>query len=158
MELEKLVLESKYPQYQFIVKGPRITVWKDGYPVQEPKHIVLFFDRFLCVMEDTIRDQELSEEDCDFVKRGIEAAFKNPTFTDMKIHEAPKINAPWPTYDTTHHNQVPVIASQIGMVAEAIAYETRGREGGPRESVVKKLAELQNGAPAPDHEDDLVAA
>lgn len=158
MELEKIVLESKYPQFQFIVKGPRITIWKDGYPVQEPKHIVLFFDRFLCVMEDVIRDQELTEEDQEFVKRGLEAAFKNPTFTDMKIHEAPKINAPWPNYESTHHNQVSVIAGQIGMVAEALTYELRGREGGPRESVVKKLTELQNGVTAPDHEDDLVAA
>lgn len=46
---------------------------------------------------------------------------------------------PWPTYDDTHHNQLPVIAEATGTVLVALAYE---RENKNRAGVVAKLEEL----------------
>lgn len=49
------------------------------------------------------------------------------------------VTAPWPTYDKAHHNQIPVLAEQLGLVAEALAYEQQQQQ---RPSVVAKLTEL----------------
>lgn len=67
-----------------------------------------------------------------------------------------KAGKPWPTYDGVHHNQVPVLAEQLGLVAEALVYEA---QNAARASVVEKLSEIlarlqeQEGA-----EDALTAA
>lgn len=46
---------------------------------------------------------------------------------------------PWPTFDDAHHNQISVLAEQLGLVAEALAYEVENEN---RESVVSKLQEI----------------
>lgn len=58
-----------------------------------------------------------------------------------------KVAAPWPTYDTTPHGQVVTLAEQLGLVAEALAYEQQEKN---RPSVVEKLTELVNEAQAVD--------
>lgn len=159
--ITSVALESRYPQLEFCIKGPRQTTWVDGYPVQLPKHIVLQFDRYICVLEDMANEQEWTDEDKEFVTNAIDAHLKKPSFTDFWIHEAPKPGKPWPTYDDTHHNQVPIVAQATGMVREALVYEERGRPGGPRESVVKKLSELLEASDKGDptvSEDELAAA
>jgi hypothetical protein len=50
-----------------------------------------------------------------------------------------KAQAPWPTYDKAHHNQIPVLAEQLGLVAEALVYEQQNQN---RPSVVEKLTAL----------------
>jgi hypothetical protein len=54
-------------------------------------------------------------------------------------HSVAKAGKPWPTYDGVHHNQVPVLAEQLGLVAEALTYE---QQNANRASVVAKLSEI----------------
>lgn len=142
MDITGVVLESKYPQFHFLIKGPMQQVWRDGFPVQEQKIIDLSFDRYLLEVDVAAREQEWTAEERESVARGIEVSLNDPSFRDMWVYEIPKPPLPWPTYDETHHNQIPSIAQATGMVHAAIAYEQRGREGGPRESVVSKLQQL----------------
>lgn len=163
MKTEGLVLESKYAEFQFCIKGPIRKVWRDGFPVDESQIITLQFDRYLCELDDMARNQEWTPDHRVHVEGALDRHFGDPSFRDMWVHKAPKIAPPWPTYDATHHNQVAVIAQATGMVTEALTYETRGRE--PRPSVVEKLQELLSGpgevdaVPAVEHEqDELYAA
>ncbi len=163
MKLEGLVLESKYPELQLLVKGPMQKVWKDGFPVDEQKIIVLAFDRYLCELDVMARNQEWGEGERAAVDGQLSRQLADPQFRDAWVHEAPKPAKPWPSYDETHHNQVAGIAQATGTVESAITYETRGREGGPRESVLRKLQELQAEAPeetggAASEPEDLFAA
>lgn len=167
MDLHGVVLESKYAEYQFLIKGPLQKMWRDGYPVEEHQIIPLQFDRYLCEMDVMAANQEWGEGQRESVSRAIEQQMNDPSFRDMWVHVAPKPPLPWPTYDETHHNQIPVIAQATGMIEAALAYEQRGREGGPRPSVEQKLRELQEGhgadvadrgAPAPDAQPDEMFA
>lgn len=63
----------------------------------------------------------------------------------IRVHEPPKAAAPWPTYDDTHHNKIPVLASELGLLNEAIAYERQNKN---RESVVAALEEKKQAAVA----------
>lgn len=56
-------------------------------------------------------------------------------------HEAARIEAPWPTYDQTHHNTVPQLAEQLGLVDHALQYEQQNLN---RPSIVAKLTETLN--------------
>lgn len=49
------------------------------------------------------------------------------------------LTAPWPTYDSTHHKQIPSVAQTVGMVSEALAYELENKNRG---EVVERLREL----------------
>jgi len=145
-DLDTLMLESKYGEMTYMVKGPLVTNWKDGFPKQEPKLFVFQFDRFMCDIGDEIRRMELTDEDKEYVLRKIERDLADIDMrADMWIHQPPKVNPPWPNYEETHANAIPGIAKSIGLVDEALTYESR-REGGPRESVVKKLQEGQSEA------------
>lgn len=148
MKLEGLVLESKYPQFQMLVKGPMQKVWKDGFPIDEQKIIVLEFDRFICELDEMKLAQEWGAGELESVERQLERQLRDPSFRDAWVHEMPKPAKPWPTYDETHHNQIPTIAQATGQVESALTYETRGRE--PRESVVKKLQALLAEEPTHD--------
>lgn len=63
-----------------------------------------------------------------------------------------KAEKPWPTYDETHHNQIPTLATTLGLVFEAIAYEEQGKN---RESV---LAKLREAVPQEESAEEIVAA
>lgn len=160
MELNGVVLESKYAEYQFLIKGPLQKMWRDGFPVEEHKIIPLQFDRYLCELDVMAQNQEWDEQQREAVARTIEQQFNDPSFTDMWVHKAPVPPLPWPTYNETHHNQIPVIAQATGMVSAALAYEQRGREEGPRPSVEQKLKELlasDDSASTAVEQDDLFA-
>jgi len=155
-DLDTLMLESKWGEMTYIIKGPMEVKWRDGFPKQEQKHMVFQFDRYMCDIGEECRRMELTDEDKEFVVRKIEHDLKDVDMrAELWVHEPPKISPPWPTYEDTHHNTIPGIAKSVGLVDEALAYEMR-REGGPRESVVKKLEELQAGT-APVGEDDFAA-
>lgn len=63
-----------------------------------------------------------------------------------------KAEKPWPTYDETHHNQIPTLAVTLGLVAESLLYEEQNKN---RESVIEKLrAEL----PTEEASEEIVAA
>lgn len=69
---------------------------------------------------------------------------------------AAKAGKPWPKYDETHHNQIPVLAEQLGFVAEALQYEVENKN---RSGVVEKLNEiLAAAAEAAVVEDSLTAS
>lgn len=57
---------------------------------------------------------------------------------DMWVHETPKVAAPWPTYDETHHNKIPVLAVELGLLDESLEYERQNKN---RDSVVAALEE-----------------
>lgn len=141
-DLNGLILESRYHEYQYIIKGPIQTNWQDGFPRQEPKHIVLHFKGFVCLLEDEIRDQELDDDDKLHVFKAIQSSLKNPNFTDMWVHERPRPGMPWPTYAETDVKQIPMVAQVTKTIGAAIAYERDGRPEGPREAVIKKLEDL----------------
>lgn len=46
--------------------------------------------------------------------------------------------APWPTYDTTHHNRIPPLAEELGVVEDAIGYERANKN---RATVIAALEE-----------------
>ncbi len=64
---------------------------------------------------------------------------KNPGWAQFSLHSKAPAAKPWPTYDETHHNQIPTFAEGVGLVNEALAYE---RENKARDSVIQKLEEL----------------
>jgi len=59
--------------------------------------------------------------------------------------EEVKVTKPWPSYDDTHHNKIASLASELGLVAEALAYEQENKK---RASVIEQLetaaAQLDN--------------
>lgn len=63
--------------------------------------------------------------------------------------------APWPTYDATHHNQIPTLAASLGFAQAALAYELQNKN---RETVVAKLRELVAEPAVAVDDESLVAA
>ena len=55
---------------------------------------------------------------------------------DFIVVEAVKVAKPWPSYDTTHHNKIPALASELGLIVEALAYEQENKQ---RASVIEQL-------------------
>jgi hypothetical protein len=163
IELDGLVLESKFPEYQFLIKGPLEKVWRDGFPVDEQQIIPLQFDRYLCEVDEVAKTQEWNEGQREAVAHALARSLDDHSFRDMWVHEAPRPPKPWPTYDETHHQQIPMIAQATGQMHEALAYEQRGRAEGPRDGVVKKLQEqIEAQAPATEagpeaQSDEMVA-
>lgn len=159
-DLDTLLLESKYSEMQYLVKGPMVTTWNDGFPRQQPKIIEFQFDRFMLDVGEEIRRKELTDEEKEYVARKIERDLGDIDMrADMWVHEVPVVEPPWPTYQAMHGNAIPPFAKQAGMVAEALVYEQRGRPDGPREGVVRKLTELLDETPgaAEVTEDDFAA-
>lgn len=62
---------------------------------------------------------------------------------DIWVHETARAAAPWPTYDQTHHNKIPVLAEELGLLDEAITYESQNKN---RESVIAALEERKRTA------------
>lgn len=157
LPLDGLILESRHAEYQYIVKGPLETNWQDGFPREQPKHIVLEFDDFICMLDDQAFRKEWTDEDKLYIGRALERAFRdNEVRAQMWIHEKPRPPLPWPKYNETHHKQIPQIAAATGTVAEAIRYENE-RDGGPRVEVIQKLTELLNGEVVVEVDEDLAA-
>jgi len=155
-DLDTLMLESKYGEMTYMVKGPMVTNWKDGFPKSEPKLFVFQFDRYMLDVGDEIRRMELTDEDKEYVLRKIERDLADVDMrADMWVHKPPTPVPPWPTYDDMHGNAVPPFAKQAGMIEQALAYEQR-RPQGARPGVVAKLEELQ-AEEQPVTEDDFAA-
>lgn len=76
-------------------------------------------------------------------------------YCQFTLYQEAPAQAPWPTYDSTHHNQVPQIAQATGMVAEALRYERQQKN---RATVIEKLEDLLKAPVAPVEETELTAA
>lgn len=158
MDISGLILEAQAPELQVLLKGPLQKAWRDGFPVDEQKILQLQFERYICFVDDMQRRQEWTDEDRVYVERGIQQLLDDPTFGEMWVHVPQRPPAPWPTYDETHHKQIPVIAQSVGLIDQAIAYETHGREGGPRPGVLEQLQALkEQTAPVPEGEEIYAA-
>lgn len=100
------------------------------------------------------REKGWSQEEHDMVVAAVDRKCQSEPEYVWEVTLA-KVAAPWPTYDKTHHNQIPVLAEQLGLVAEALAYEQQEKA---RPAVVEKLSELVNHAQAVDDASDLLTA
>jgi hypothetical protein len=95
-------------------------------------------------------DKGWSQEEHDMVVTVLDKeCAKNPEAVWEFVVAVP--TAPWPKYDATNHNQIAGLADQLGLAAEALAYEQATKA---RPSVVEKLTELL----APAAEDALTAS
>lgn len=84
--------------------------------------------------EEWQKEYKLSDEDRQGAERLLlESAFNGVYFFALEEEKAPK---PWPSYDSTHHNKTASLAAELGLVAEALAYE---RENKNRTSVIEQL-------------------
>ena len=72
------------------------------------------------------------------------------------VDRAPRVwPAPWPTYDGTHHKQIPTLAVTLGLVQAALDYELQNKK---RAEVVERLREALDAPAAVAEDDELVAA
>ena len=153
---------SKASAYQVLVR-PRKDIWNhDGSVLmdQRPALTAEFafhggefpFENPLTGMNDTAADirghffdsaQQAEEkgwtqEEHDMVVKVIDMKCKSEPEYVWEVSLA-KAEKPWPTYDTAHHNQVPALAEQLGLVEQALVYE---QQNSNRASVVAKLSEI----------------
>lgn len=56
--------------------------------------------------------------------------------TDFIVVEEVKAAKPWPSYDDAHHNKIASLAAELGLVAEALAYEQENKQ---RPTVLEQL-------------------
>lgn len=98
---------------------------------------------------DTVAFQAEHELD-DETRLKIEAFLLNRwEYGNHYLHAAaPALVAPWPTYDSTHHNSIVGLAETTGTAVEALAYE---RANKARPSVI---ADLESFLAVPAVEDD----
>jgi hypothetical protein len=100
-------------------------------------------------------DKGWSDTDKEIVARHM-LRLANSGRGEFTLYSAPKAQAPWPTYDATHHNQIATLAATLGLVAESLVYEEQNKN---RATVVEKLREelAKAQAEAPQDDSDLVA-
>jgi hypothetical protein len=73
----------------------------------------------------------------------------NKSWVQFTLYDAPKVSAPWPTYDETHHSKVVDLAKTLGLVSEALLYEEQNKN---RPSVVEGLRAALQETQAPAEE------
>jgi len=71
---------------------------------------------------------------------------EQPFMIAKVVHEIPVPQPPWPTYEETHHKTIPVLAKQLGLVEQTLAYERANRN---RDGIVIALEEAKD-APMPE--------
>ena len=169
-----LKFRSRYAAYQYIVRPRKGVYAADGTEIDVIPELLAEFgiagEEFSYVDPDTneqtvgadIRghffdlDQQADEKGWSDEDRALVAKVllrNQPKFAgDYQLYSVAPLAAPWPTYDTAHHNTIASTAAATGLVAQALAYEKQNKN---RQSVVDKLQEeLDRDAVA----DDLVAA
>ena len=95
-----------------------------------------------------------SQEEHDLVVRVVDGVCaQQPEYVWEWVQQhAPK---PWPTYDEVHHKSIPGLAEQLGLVAEALAYEEQTKN---RREVVEKLVDILDAAADADAAEDALTA
>lgn len=93
-----------------------------------------------------------TEEEQALIEAKLDEIAKEQPWTGIyrEIPVAP--TAPWPTYDTTPHGKVALLAGELGLVNEAIAYEKFNKN---RKSVIEQLEKALETAAT---EEELVAS
>lgn len=162
--------QSKYAAFQVLVRSER-KVWNpDGsvlldtikpLTLEFAKHLGEFpFNNPLTGSSDVAADirghfadtaqqaeeKGWSQEEHDYVVTVVDQeCVRNPEAVWESVAAAPV--APWPKYDETHHKSIPALADQLGLVAEALAYEQQTKR---RSEVVEKLTELLDASAVED--------
>jgi hypothetical protein len=96
-------------------------------------------------------DKGWSQEEHDIVVKVLDGlCVKAPEY--IWEYSAPKVEKPWPTYDDTHHKQIPTLAETLGLVAEALQYEQQNKNRG---EVVERLTAMLE---QPAEAEELTAA
>lgn len=80
-----------------------------------------------------------TDEEREAVERRLDFLCENIPEYCSHVEEQ-RAQAPWPTYDSMHHNSIAGFAAQAGMVEQAILYESQNKN---RESVIQQLVEKQ---------------
>lgn len=91
-----------------------------------------FFD-----IDAAAEENQWSDEDKELVRTTLLRLCKLAP-GDIWVHSVAPAVAPWPTYDSTHHNKIPVLAEELGLLDEAITYESQNKK---RDSVIAALEE-----------------
>lgn len=116
----------------------------DGNPLQSQKGAVMrghYFDS-----EIAQKQKGWTDEQTEAVVRRLDYIAENMPSLCERMTEA-KAEAPWPTYDTMHHNSIAGFAQQAGMIEQAMLYERQNKN---REHVLQQLQEKQAEAHASD--------
>lgn len=175
-----MVFYSRYADYQVLVR-PEKKVYVEGTEVDRIKPLTANFGVHMVeqswtegegadgLLHTNIRgnycdtDQQADEKGwTDEEKSIVETVLlrmceQQGTREDIKLYSAPKAAPPWKNYDSTHHFRIPALAGELGVVAEALAYEQQEKK---REGVVKALREKLEEtpvAPAEEKVEELVA-
>jgi hypothetical protein len=79
-------------------------------------------------------EHSLEDED----REAAEQLLLNSSYygNEFFLLEEVKAAKPWPSYDDAHHNKVAALASELGLVAEALAYEQENKQ---RPTVIEQL-------------------
>lgn len=90
-------------------------------------------------------DEQAAEKGWDDVEKEVVARHMlqmlNKSWCQFTLYSKPKVAAPWPTYDSTHHSKIVEIAKATGTESAALAYERQEKN---RPSVVAGLQEAMN--------------
>lgn len=84
-------------------------------------------------------DQQAEQKGWDEREREIVARHMltlPPGRAQFTLYSAPKVGAPWPTYDTTPHGKIVELASTLGLIAESLVYEEQEKA---RKTVIEGL-------------------
>lgn len=73
----------------------------------------------------------------------------------FSLYSIPKAEAPWRTYDETHHSKIVELAKTLGFVAEALNYEEQNKA---RPTVVEGLRAVLTETTDPVAEESLTAS
>jgi hypothetical protein len=80
-----------------------------------------------------------TDNDKEVVARHMQQMCQKRPGGDFSLWSKAPAQKPWPKYDEAHHNAVPTLAEQLGLVGEALLYEQENKN---RATVVDKLKEL----------------
>lgn len=158
------IYQSKYAAYRKSVR-PEIPKWEAGVIVDVLPRLVAEFgqtseyaypnpedpDQMITgietrghffFLEEQAAQKGWTPEETELVRIALDRQCKK-TPTDVWLYTAPAPAKPWPTYDEMHEAQIAVFAEQLGLIAEAIAYEKHNLK---RKDVLKSLSEAQDKA------------
>ena len=169
---------SKASAFQVIVQGKEPIRWNAaGNPVEWQKELVAEFGTHLgeFLAEDFLtksteryadirghyfdsaqqaEEKGWTQDEHDMVVESVDYQCKLTPEYVWEI-KAAKAEKPWPKYDDAHHNAIPGLAEQLGLVAEALVYERQNKN---RESVVKGLEDKLAATEVAAEAEEIVAA
>jgi hypothetical protein len=123
-----------------------------GLPVEEDEVTIanpVEYGR-IGVWDSVARQEEHSLTD--ELREGAEQLLLNSSYYGIEFFVVEEVKAarPWPSYDDAHHNKIASLAAELGLVAEALAYEQENKQ---RPTVIEQLE-----AALPTESGEFVAA